>query len=90
MGTNSCSGTDEEDYLQETSAASGNYRSGDNKLSPAELASRSASRQVARRDELSTWTVRNWRWMGLPFERRYLIALRQRVSLVMNPSHRRL
>ena len=91
MGTNSRSGADEEDYLQETSAASDLYRSNDDKLSPAELASRSASRQVARHDALSRWTARSWWWMESPsFERRYLIALGERVSLVMTPSHRRL
>ena len=92
MGTKSRSGADEDDYLQETSAASDLlYRPKDDGLPPAELASRSASRQVSRHDALSRWTARSWWWMESPsFERRYLIALGERVSLVMTPSHRRL
>lgn len=91
MGTNSRSGADEEDYSQETSMLSNLYRSADDKLSPAELASRSKSRQIAQHDALSKWTSRSWWWMESPkFEKRYLIALGERVSLVMTPTHKRL
>ena len=91
MGTNSRSGADEEDYLQETSSLSNLYRSNDDKLSPAEMAQRSQSRQIAQHDALSRWKSKSWWWMESPkFEKRYLIALGEKVSLVMTPTHKRL
>ncbi|KAL7523631.1 hypothetical protein ACHAXR_001036, partial [Thalassiosira sp. AJA248-18] len=91
MGTNSRSGADEEDYLQETADLSNLYRSNDDKLSPAELAARSTSRQIAQHDVMAKWTSKSWWWMESPkFEKRYLIALGEKVSLVMTPTHKRL
>jgi len=90
MGASSRSGADEEDY-QETAALSDLYRSNEDKLTPAELAARSKSRQIAQHDAISKWTSRSWWWMESPkFEKRYLIALGEKVSLVMTPTHRRL
>ena len=90
-GANSRSGADEEDYLQEASRLSNLYRSHDDKYSPAELAARSRSRQIAHHDAVSKWTSKSWWWMESPkFEKRYLIALGEKVSLVMIPNHRRL
>jgi len=91
MGTNSRSGADEEDYLQETSSISNLYRSNDDKMAPAQLAARSKSRQIAQHDALSKWTSKSWWWMESPkFDKRYLIALGEKVSLVMTPTHKRL
>jgi len=90
MGANSRSGADEEDY-QETAALSNLYRSNDDKLSPAEVAARSKSRQIAQHDAVSKWTSKSWWWMESPkFDKRYLIALGEKVSLVMTPTRKRL
>ncbi|KAL3770031.1 hypothetical protein ACHAWU_005858 [Discostella pseudostelligera] len=91
MGIQSRSGADEDDYLQDASALHNLYRSNDDKLSPAELEARSKSRQIAHHDALSKWTAKSWWWMESPsFDKKYLIALGEKVSLVMTPSHRRL
>ena len=52
---------------------------------------RSKSRQISQHDALSKWTAKSWWWMESPsFDKKYLIALGERVSLVMTPSHKRL
>ncbi|KAL7552904.1 hypothetical protein ACHAWF_016156 [Thalassiosira exigua] len=90
MGT-SRSGADEDDYLQETAGLSDLYRSRDDKYSPAALAARDRSRQIAQHDAVAKWTAKSWWWMESPkFEKRYLIALGERTSLVMTAAHRRL
>lgn len=91
MGTKSHSGADEDDYLQDATSLHNLYRSNDDKLSPAKLASRSKSRQIAQHDALAKWTAKSWWWMeSSSFDKKYLIALGERVSLVMTPSHKRL
>ena len=88
---NSRSGADEDDYLQNDTALHNLYRSKNDTLSPAELASRSQSRQIAHHDALSKWTAKSWWWMESPsFDKKYLIALGEKVSLVMTPGHKRL
>ena len=86
------SGADEEDYLQDTDNVYRNlYRSNDDKLSPAEVAARSRSRQVAQHDAMARFTGKSWWWTKSPrFDRRYLVALGDHVSLVMMPTHRAL
>jgi hypothetical protein len=85
------SGADEEDYLQESSTSTNLYRSNDDKLSPAELAKRSTSRQIAHHDAITKWTARSSWWMESPnFDKRYLLTLGEKISLVMTPSHKRL
>jgi hypothetical protein len=85
------SGADEEDYLQESSTYTNLYRSNDDKLSPAELAKRSTSRQIVHHDAITNWTARSTWWMESPnFDKRYLLALGEKISLVMTPSHKRL
>lgn len=91
MGNKSHSGADEEDYLQESSLSTNLYRSNDDKLSPAELAKRSTSRQIAHHDAITKWTARSSWWMESPsFDKRYLLALGDKISMVMTPSHNRL
>lgn len=91
MGNNSHSGADEEDYLQESSLSTNLYRSNDDKLSPAELAKRSTSRQISHHDAVTKWTARSSWWMESPsFDKQYLLALGEKISLVMTPSHKRL
>mmetsp|Transcript_19789 Transcript_19789/g.42552 ORF Transcript_19789/g.42552 Transcript_19789/m.42552 type:complete len:524 (-) Transcript_19789:59-1630(-) len=86
---NSRSGADEEDYLQESSILSDLYRSGEDKLSAKEIEHREKSKQIARHDALGKWTAKSWWWMESPsFEKRYLISLGEKVSMVMVPSHK--
>ncbi|KAL9181872.1 hypothetical protein ACHAXT_012215 [Thalassiosira profunda] len=89
MGS-SRSGADEDDY-QQSAELSNLYRSNEDKLSPAELAARSQSRQIAKHDAISKWTAKSWWWMESPkFDKRYLIALGEKTSLVLTPTHKRL
>ena len=91
MGTNSKSGADEEDYGQESNLLANLYKSNDDKLSPAELAARSKSKQIAQHDAIGKWTSKSWWWMeSSNFNKQYLIALGEKVSLVMTPSNKRL
>ena len=89
MGTNSKSGADEEDYGQETSQlVSSLYSINDDKYSPAQLAMKQKSQQIAQHDSLAKWTSKSWWWMESPsFNKQYLIALGDKVSLVMCPTH---
>ena len=85
---NSKSGADEEDNLQETLNLSNLYRSNEDKLSKEQLIQREKSRQLAQHDVLNKFTSKSWWWMeSSKFEKRYLIALGEKVSLVMVPSH---
>ena len=92
MGRVDKSGIDEEDYGQETKLLSNLYTSnGDDKLSPAKLAARSQSKQIAHHDAITKITNKSWYWLeSSKFDKRYLIALGDKVSLVMTPSHKRL
>ena len=83
-------GADEEDYLQDTDNIYKNlYRSNEDKLSPAEIAARSQSRQIAQHDAMARFTGKSWWWTKSPrFDRRYLVALGDHVSLVLMPTHR--
>ena len=89
MGTNSKSGADEEDYGQETSQlVSSLYSNNDDKYSPAQLAMRQKSQEIAKHDALARWKSKSWWWMESPsFNKQYLIALGDKVSLVMCPTH---
>ena len=46
-------------------------------------------RQITQHDAISKWNSESWWWMESPkFEKRYyLIALREKVALVMTPTH---
>jgi len=91
MGKVDESGVDEEDMLQETSLLVNMYKSNDDKLSPAEIASRSKSKQIAQHDAISKWTSKSWWWMeSSNFNKQYLIALGEKISLVMTPTHKTL
>ena len=49
---------------------------------------REESRQIAQHDAISNWNSESWWWMESPkFEKRYLIALRENVALIMTPTH---
>ena len=89
MNSNSKSGADEEDYGQETSQlVSSLYASNDDKYSPAMLAMKQKSQEIARHDALAKWTSKSWWWMESPkFNKQYLIALGDHTSLVMCPTH---
>ncbi len=89
MGTNSKSGADEEDYGQETSQlVSSLYSSNDDKYSPAQLAMKQKSKEIAQHDALAKWKSKSWWWLESPsFNKQYLIALGDKVSLVMVPTH---
>mmetsp|Transcript_30551 Transcript_30551/g.61295 ORF Transcript_30551/g.61295 Transcript_30551/m.61295 type:complete len:531 (+) Transcript_30551:100-1692(+) len=89
MGTNSKSGADEEDYGQETSQlVSSLYSNNDDKYSPAQLAMKQKSQEIAQHDALAKWKSKSWWWLESPsFNKQYLIALGDRVSLVMCPTH---
>lgn len=89
MGTNSKSGADEEDYGQETSQlVSSLYSNNDDKYSPAQLAMKQQSKEIAQHDALAKWKSKSWWWLESPsFKKQYLIALGDRVSLVMVPTH---
>ncbi|KAL7491046.1 hypothetical protein ACHAWT_000536 [Skeletonema menzelii] len=89
MGTNSKSGADEEDYGQETSQlVSSLYSNNDDKYSPAQLAMKQKSQQIAQHDALAKWKSKSWWWLESPsFNKQYLIALGDKVSLVMTPTH---
>lgn len=89
MGTNSKSGADEEDYGQETSQfVSSLYQSNDDKYAPSTLAMKQKSQQIAQHDALARWTSKSWWWMESPtFNKQYLIALGDKCSLVMCPTH---
>jgi len=91
MGKVDESGVDEEDMLQETSLLVNMYKSNDDKLSPAELAAKSKSKQIAQHDAISKWTAKSWWWMeSSNFNKQYLIALGEKISLVMTPTHKTL
>jgi len=89
MGTNSKSGADEEDYGQETSQlVSSLYSNNDDKYSPAQLAMKQKSKEIAQHDALAKWKSKSWWWLESPsFNKQYLIALGDKVSLVMVPTH---
>ena len=91
MGKVDESGVDEEDMLQETSLLVNLYKSNNDKLSPAQLASRSKSKQIAQHDAISKWTSKSWWWMeSSNFNKQYLLALGEKISLVMTPTHKTL
>jgi hypothetical protein len=89
MGSDSKSGADEEDYGQETSQlVSSLYSNNDDKYSPAQLAVKQKSQQIAQHDALAKFTSKSWWWLESPsFNKQYLIALGDKVSLVMCPTH---
>ena len=67
------------------------YRTNNDQLAPGVLVARSKSQQIAQHDAIPKWTAKSWWWMDLPkFDKRYLIALGERVSLAMTPVHTRL
>ncbi|KAL7426725.1 hypothetical protein ACHAXM_000558 [Skeletonema potamos] len=81
---------DEEDYYgQETSQlVSSLYSNNDDKYSPAQLAMKQKSQQIAQHDALAKFTSKSWWWLDSPsFNKQYLISLGDKVSLVMCPTH---
>ena len=94
MGANSWSSANEEDYLQETATLSNLDldQSNNDKLLPVEVSARSKeSWHITQHDAISKWTSKSWWWMeSTKFEKRYLIALREKFCLMMTPTHERL
>jgi hypothetical protein len=89
MQQNSRSGKDEDDYLQETTILSDRlYRSSHkDSIAPSLQAAKEMSRSLAQHSVLEKWKAKSWWWMESPsFDKRNLIALGDKVSLVLVPS----
>eukprot|EP00804_Cyclotella_cryptica_P024911 CCRYP_011810-RA/>CCRYP_011810-RA protein AED:0.06 eAED:0.06 QI:254/-1/0/1/-1/0/1/0/435 len=82
------SGADEDDYLQETSLLSDRlYRPPpSNAIAPSLQHAKETSRALAHQSAFDQWKSKSWWWMESPsFDKRHLIALGDKVSLVLVP-----
>lgn len=89
MTHNSRSGADEDDYLQTSTLLSDRlYRNApQNSIAPSLQEAKSKSRQLAQHSAFDKWKSKSWWWCESPsFDKKYLIALGDKVSLVLVPS----
>ncbi|KAL7518444.1 hypothetical protein ACHAWX_003267, partial [Stephanocyclus meneghinianus] len=85
---NSKSGADEDDYLQETASVSDRlYRpSSSNAIAPSLQYAKETSRAIAQHSAFEQWKSKSWWWMESPsFDKRHLIALGDKVTLLLVP-----
>ena len=89
MQHNSRSGADEDDYLQTSTLLSDRlYRNAPvNSTAPSLVEAKEKSRALAHYSAFEKWKSKSWWWMESPsFDKKYLIALGDKVSLVLVPS----
>lgn len=89
MQQNSRSKTDEDDYLQTSTLLSDRlYRNAPvNSTAPSIVEAKEKSRALAHFSAFEKWKAKSWWWMESPsFDNKYLIALGDKVSLVLVPS----
>jgi hypothetical protein len=89
MTKNSRSGADEDDYLQESTLLSDRlYRNAPtNSIAPSLHEAKEKSRTIAQQSAFDKWKSKSWWWMEAPsFDKKHLIALGDKVSLVLVPS----
>ena len=85
---NSRSGADEDDYLQDSTLVSDRlYRKAhENSIAPALQEAKEKSRSLAQHSAFDKWKAKSWWWMESPsFDKKHLIALGDKVSLVLVP-----
>ncbi|KAL7507283.1 hypothetical protein ACHAXN_006836 [Cyclotella atomus] len=89
MTHNSRSGADEEDYLQTSTLLTDRlYRNApSNAIAPSLQEQKVKSRTLAQHSAFDKWKSKSWWWMESPsFDKKFLIALGDKVSLVLVPS----
>ena len=89
MQSHSRSGADEDDYLEESTLLTDRlYRNApSNAIHPSLLEAKEKSRALAQHSAFDKWKSKSWWWMESPsFDKKYLIALGDKVSLILCPS----